>query len=365
MISVVLGEKNYPIVIERGAIVRIGEYVGKNRRVCVVSDSGVPQIHVSRVVTCLRSNDCDTMTYIFPSGEKHKSMDTFLALQKRLLDAQFSRRDAIIAVGGGVVGDLAGFVAATYMRGIDFFNVPTTVLSQVDSSVGGKTAVDFCGYKNMVGAFYQPRAVVIDPDVLLTLPLRQVANGLAEALKMGLTLDAELFNALEGLKLPRHSDGNLLSDIADDAILLRMTDIITKSIIAKRDVVQQDETETGFRQVLNFGHTIGHAVESCADLGALYHGECVAIGMLPMCSETLQPRVARVLKQLGLPTEVPSSVPVHTLLEAIRHDKKADHGAVHVVCCHEIGSFLFDWAAPEELIRKTNITGNPDDKQLS
>ncbi|MBQ8719363.1 MAG: iron-containing alcohol dehydrogenase, partial [Clostridia bacterium] len=157
IIPVDLGEKSYPIIIERGALSRLGTQVGRDRRVCLVSDSGVPEAHVARAKESLEARGCEVTQFTFPQGEESKNFDTYLTLQKTLLDARFTRKDAVVALGGGVVGDLAGFAAATYMRGIDFYNVPTTVLSQVDSSVGGKTAVDFGGYKNMIGAFHQPR----------------------------------------------------------------------------------------------------------------------------------------------------------------------------------------------------------------
>lgn len=340
-IPVNLGEKSYPITIERGAIHRVGETVGKARRVCIVSDSGVPAQYVHTVAAQF---DEQPLMYTFPQGEISKSFDTYLALQKTLLDAHFTRSDALIAVGGGVVGDLTGFVAATYMRGIDFYNVPTTVLSQVDSSVGGKTAVDFAGYKNMIGAFHQPRAVIIDPETLLTLPPRQVANGLAEALKMGLTSDAALFSLFEGEPL--------LSKTGVADTLDRLAEIIARAVSVKRDVVEQDERESGLRRVLNFGHTLGHAVETCAGLGELYHGECVAIGIVPMCGQHIRSRVVAALQKLGLPTAPPEGIASSALIEAVKHDKKAGKSTVFTVVCDEIGTFAFEEISPEALVDK-------------
>ena len=351
IIPVDLGEKSYPIIIQRGAIARIGVQVGTSRRVCVVSDSGVPRSHVDRVVESLQERSCEVLVHVMPEGEKNKTFDTFIALQRCMLDAGLTRRDAVVAVGGGVVGDVAGFAAATYMRGIDFYNVPTTVLSQVDSSVGGKTAVDLDGYKNMIGAFHQPRTVLIDPDVLLTLPVRQVANGLAEALKMGMTSDAALFSLLEELPpLSEATPEELLSEIIDDSMLDCLTKIIARAVTVKRDVVQADEKETGLRRVLNFGHTIGHAIESCVGLGDLYHGECVAMGIPPMCGEELRPRVIAAMQRLGLPTVPPSSLPDGQLVAVMKHDKKAEQGAVNAVRCDEIGTFAFERVMPEELV---------------
>ncbi len=355
IIPVNLGEKSYDIIIDRGALSRVGEIVGVTRRVCIVSDSGVPTEYTQTIAAQFGE---DTLTYTFPQGEASKCFDTFLSLQKTLLDAHFTRSDALIAVGGGVVGDLTGFVAATYMRGIDFYNVPTTVLSQVDSSVGGKTAVDFAGYKNMIGAFHQPRAVIIDPETLLTLPTRQVANGLAEALKMGLSSDAALFSLFEEEPLlPAERTDAMLAAVAKENTLDRLADIITRAVSVKRDVVQTDERESGLRRVLNLGHTLGHAVESCLGLGAaeadaLYHGECVAIGLLPVCGESIRPRVKAALQKLGLPTAVPEHLTREALCAAIKHDKKAGKSTVTVVLCDKIGSFSFEEMTAEMLVER-------------
>ena len=353
IIPVDLGEKSYPIIIERGALSRLGTQVGRDRRVCLVSDSGVPEAHVARAKESLEARGCEVTQFTFPQGEESKNFDTYLSLQKTLLDARFTRKDAVVALGGGVVGDLAGFAAATYMRGIDFYNVPTTVLSQVDSSVGGKTAVDFGGYKNMIGAFHQPRTVLIDPELLLTLPVRQVANGLCEALKMGLTSDATLFSLFEGEPLlPPAQPTATLGEVVNETTLSRLGEVIARAVTVKRDVVQADERESGLRRVLNFGHTLGHAVESCVGLGELYHGECVAIGIPPMCGEGIRARVTAALQKLGLPTALPPSVTPDALTEAIAHDKKAGQGTVTVVLCDEVGSFTFDQETPKNITRR-------------
>ena len=218
------------------------------------------------------------------------------------------------------MGDLGGFVASLYMRGIDFYNVPTTVLSQVDSSIGGKVAIDMDGIKNCVGAFHQPKAVLIDPEVLQTLPPRQIANGLAEAVKMAVNFDEALVRLFE----------------TEDP-LSRIDDIIVASLRIKAKVVKEDEKETGLRRVLNFGHTIGHGIETAAGLDALYHGECVALGMLPMCGEALRPRVAAILQNLGLPTSF--SIDPDTVWQAMTHDKKRSGDSITVVYAQEAGSF--------------------------
>jgi len=254
------------------------------------------------------------------AGEDSKSLETFGLLLQTMLEHGFSRKDCVAAVGGGVVGDLAGFAASAYMRGIDFYNIPTTLLSQIDSSIGGKTAINFGGVKNIVGAFYQPKKVLIDPDLLKSLPERQIANGLAEAVKMALTSDRRLFEILEEKEIP---------DCLDE--------IIIRSLQIKRSVVEQDEKEGGLRKILNFGHTIGHGIESSGNLKELYHGECVALGLLPMCSEKIRPRVLNVLKKCGLGS--PVTFDWDRIGQAAFHDKKADGGKVEVTLVEEIGSF--------------------------
>ena len=191
LIPLDLGKDSYDIILERGAIKKTGELLGidKGRKVLIVTDSGVPKEYFETVADSFE----DSHIFIFPEGEKSKNFDTYRAICQTLCDAHFTRKDVVIAVGGGVVGDMAGFAAATYMRGIDFYNIPTTLLSQVDSSIGGKTAIDLGKIKNIIGAFHQPKKVIIDPDVLSTLPKRQVANGLAESIKMAASFDKDLF----------------------------------------------------------------------------------------------------------------------------------------------------------------------------
>ncbi len=318
IIPVSLGEHSYDIVVENGCLKKAGELLDLDRKVLVVTDSGVPCEYAKTVASQCKEAVIET----FPQGEESKNIRTFERLLEVMLDHHFSRKDCVVAVGGGVVGDLSGFAAACYMRGIDFYNIPTTVLSQVDSSIGGKTAIDFHGYKNLVGAFHQPRKVLVDPETLKTLPERQIANGLAEAAKMALTFDKEAFAVFENEDPKTH-----------------LTRFIEDSLKIKRDVVEEDEKETGLRKVLNFGHTIGHGIESASE--GLYHGECVAIGMLPMCSDDVRVRLVKVLKKLGLPTEC--SVDPEEAFEALLHDKKSEAGGmVTVVRCEEVGSFTME-----------------------
>ena len=311
-----LGEHRYDIIVERGVLARADQHLRLDRRVLIVTDSGVPEHYAKTVADrCAEGVICT-----IAEGESSKSLDGFGRLLQTMLDHGFSRKDCVVAVGGGVVGDLAGFAASAYMRGIDFYNIPTTLLSQIDSSIGGKTAINFGGVKNVVGAFYQPKKVLIDPELLKTLPPRQVANGLAEAIKMALTSDKELFDVFENQDIEN----------SIDAIILR-------SLHIKKSIVEQDEKESGLRKVLNFGHTIGHGIESSREEADLYHGECVALGMIPMCADAIRPRVIRVLQRCGL-YRTPS-YDWDKITEAAFHDKKADGNAVTVITVSEIGRF--------------------------
>lgn len=331
-VIVELGKNSYTITIEQGALSHAGSYMNLNRKVLVVTDSGVPEQYAQTVAACCRTPVIVTL----PQGEGSKNIRNFEALCRTMLQNGFTRTDCVVAVGGGVVGDLAGFAAASFMRGIDFYNIPTTVLSQVDSSIGGKVAIDMDNIKNCVGAFYQPRAVLIDPDVLKTLPPRQIANGLAEAVKMAINFDEAL--------LARFETEDVLSNIDE---------IIAASLRIKAKIVKEDEKETGLRRVLNFGHTIGHGIETAAGLGTLYHGECVALGMLPMCSETLRPRVEAVLQRLGLPTTC--QVDADAVWQAMAHDKKLSGDIITVVYADKAGSFLLR-PIPLEALKETVYT---------
>ena len=315
VISVSLGAQSYPILLEPGALTRAGEHLSLDRRVLVVTDSGVPQEYAQAIASrCRQSRICT-----LPAGEGSKSMDSYHLLLREMLRLHMDRGDCVAAVGGGMVGDLAGFAAATYMRGVDFYNIPTTLLAQVDSSVGGKTAIDLDGVKNAVGAFHQPRAVLIDTDVLRTLSPRQTAEGLAESVKMAMTCDASLLSLIE-----------TASDLT-----AALPKIIARSLRIKAQVVEQDPTEQGLRRVLNFGHTLGHAIESCAG-GELLHGECVALGMLPMLeSKALQKRVRAVYRRLGLPTR--TTYDKEKVLAEMLHDKKAQSGQITIICGRSSG----------------------------
>ena len=315
VIRMALGPASYDITVARGALARVADLFDLDRRVLVVTDDGVPERYARTVADACTAPVLVTL----PQGEGSKSPAAVEVLHRTMLGAGFTRGDAVCAVGGGVVGDVAGFAAATYMRGVDFYAVPTTVLAQVDSSIGGKTAVNLDGVKNVVGAFWQPRGVLVDPGLLETLPFRQTANGLAEAVKAALVGDAELFARFEAA--------------CRDGTPLSLDDIIPAAIRVKQRIVQADERERGLRRMLNFGHTIGHGLESAA---GLLHGEAVAAGMLAMSGSELRGRLRPILEGLGLPTAVRADLTA--VMAAIAHDKKtAPDGRIAAVRVDEPG----------------------------
>ena len=328
-LKVTTSQNTYSVIIERGILNHVAEYIDTKRRVYIVSDDGVPEAYQD----ILLSQFIDASIYIFPFGEASKNLSTYEAILKDMLEKQISRKDLLIALGGGVVGDMAGFAAATYMRGIEYINIPTTTLSQIDSSIGGKTAVDLNGRKNSVGAFWQPSLVLIDPETLKTLPKRQISAGLAEAVKMGMICDRELFELFEKDDYYDHID-----------------EIIFRSLKAKRDVVAEDERETGLRKILNFGHTYGHAYESLHGFTYL-HGECVAMGMMTILDdEVLKERLKAVLMRLELPLSC--EYDRDALLNLMRNDKKAEHEMITVCQVHALGSADLEAWTMKELGRR-------------
>lgn len=327
----------YDIVLQRGVLDSIENFLDLERKVLVVTDDGVPEIYSQKVVKKAK----ESFVITIPQGEKSKSLDTWQTILKTLVENNFTRSDCVVAVGGGVVGDIAGFAAASYMRGIDFYNIPTTLLSQVDSSIGGKTAVDFLGLKNLVGAFYPPKKVIIDPETLKTLTKRQFSNGLAESVKMSLTSDEELFCTFEK------------EDINNDFVIEK---IIERSLKIKKQVVELDEREGNLRKILNFGHTLAHAIESINGLENYLHGECVAIGMIPMCSESVRERLLPVLKKLNLPTNL--NISGNELLSACKHDKKTTGDSITIITVERVGKYKMKTICFDEfvkLIEKVNL----------
>lgn len=323
-----LGENSYDIVIERGALSKAGQLLYLKRKTLIVTDTGVPAKYADTVSRQAEK----AFTFVLEQGEQSKNFDNLQAILALMTDCGFDRGDCVVAVGGGVCGDIAGFAAAVYMRGIDFYNVPTTLLSQVDSSVGGKTAIDFHGMKNLIGAFKQPKKVIIDPDTLKTLPQRQINNGLCEALKMSVTSDRELFELFEQ------------NDVYEE-----LDTVTERSLKIKISVVEQDEKEAGLRRVLNFGHTLGHGIESVTS-PALYHGECVALGMLAMCSDELRERLLKIYEKLGVPTHC--DFDKEAAMKAVEHDKKSASGVIKAVTADTPGKFEIKPMSMKELSQR-------------
>lgn len=318
--------EGYDVIIGSGALQKAGDDLDLNRKVFIVTDDGVPWQYAQTLASLCRE------PYIFtvPRGEGSKCLDRFSQILSAMLKAGFARGDCVAAVGGGVVGDLAGFAASCYMRGVDFYNIPTTLLSQIDSSVGGKTAVNFDGVKNAVGSFYFPKKVLIDTDLLASLDARLLSAGLAEAIKMAASLDESLLTLIENSE-----------DLSAD-----LPEIVARSIQLKKDVVERDPYETGLRRVLNFGHTVGHAIES-AEAGRFYHGECVAMGMMPLCGDEVRDRLKVVLAKYGLPVSYDGDK--RALLPLLVKDKKKIEGAIRAVYVPRAGAYAFIDMTPEEL----------------
>lgn len=316
LLEITMKDKKYDVIIERGCLLNANKYLNLNRKVLIITDDGIPNEYLNILKKDLKC----AYVYTIKQGEESKSFDNYSSILDYLIENEFSRTDAIIALGGGVVGDLSGFIASTYMRGICFYNIPTTLLSQVDSSIGGKTAIDKKGYKNLVGAFYPPEKVLIDPNVLLTLDNRQFNSGLVEALKMGMTSDQELYELIKNSK-----------DINKDIDL-----IIEKALLVKKAVVEQDPNEQHLRKILNFGHTIGHAIESSGKFNML-HGECVGIGMIYMVSEDLKDELKSILNKYHLPTSC--NITKDELYKYISLDKKRSDNYITIIKVSKIGTY--------------------------
>ncbi|HUF28118.1 MAG TPA: 3-dehydroquinate synthase [Gemmatimonadaceae bacterium] len=340
----------YRVTVAAGALDRVAERARAATgayRFAILTDSTVAALYAQRVMAGFAADEARLLA--FPPGEREKSRERWSALTDEMLALGFGRDAAVIALGGGVVGDLAGFVAATYMRGLPFVQVPTTLLAMIDSSIGGKTGVDTPAGKNLVGAFHQPAAVMADPLALGTLPPPQLRAGLAEAIKHGVIADRRyLQRTVEALP-------TLVS--AGGAGTLAMEELIARSIAIKADVASRDERESGVRKILNFGHTIGHAIELLSGY-SLLHGEAVAIGMvlearlaerLGIAESGTAAAVAEAVSQAGLPASRPAAIAPELILEATRSDKKARRGAVEYALPRRIGEMAGEergWCVP-------------------
>ena len=334
--------KPYEVLIGRGMLSGIGTQI---RDACpgaekafLVTDDRVGALYAEQALASLRGAGLSTARLIFPHGEAHKTIETWHTVLDAMCGERLTRSDVLVALGGGVVGDLGGFAAAAYQRGIGYVQVPTTLLAMVDSSVGGKTAVDLAGGKNQVGAFYQPRRVLCDPDLLATLPEEEYRCGCAEIIKYGMIGSADFFHSLEETPVREQAE-----------------EVIARCVEMKRDYVLQDEFDNGVRMMLNFGHTFGHACEACSRFSIL-HGQGVAIGMALMAraaasrgilAEADRDALIALLRKYGLPTE--ASWPAEEMLAACLNDKKATGSAIRIVVPERIGQCRIERIRTEEL----------------
>ena len=318
----------YDVLIERGSLTRAGELISavtSSKKCVIVTDDIVSPLYAEVLSSSLEKSGINSSVFVFLNGEHSKNLDTLGRIFDFLCEQKLTRSDFLIALGGGVVGDITGFAAASYLRGIDFVQIPTTLLAQVDSSVGGKTAVDIPGGKNLVGAFKQPSLVICDSDTLKTLPDETLADGMAECIKYGMIKDAELFG-----KINAHD----LSDI--DQI---MDEMVFTCIDIKRQVVENDEFDRGERMLLNFGHTLGHAIEGWHNYTGYTHGMGVSAGMCMMSERTAPDEITEKLKKCvtkyGLPTG--TEAPMAELLPFCSTDKKCDSDSISYIVCESIG----------------------------
>ncbi|MDU5335547.1 3-dehydroquinate synthase [Enterococcus sp.] len=341
--EIVLPDKSYEIIVKRHGLDSVGEWIAslwQNKKIAIISDENVFPIYSEKIRQQL--SEYEVCYYTVPAGESSKSLEMANNLYDFLADNQFTRSDAIIALGGGVVGDLASFVASTYMRGIAFVQIPTSLLAQVDSSIGGKTAVNSSKAKNMIGTFAQPDGVLIDPETLNSLPELRVREGIAEIIKCGAISDASLWKDLEKL-----------TGIQD--LLEHSEAIIQKALQVKKTVVEEDEFDNGSRLLLNFGHTIGHAIENTAGYGVISHGEAVAIGMVKISQIAEEKGLSPVgmtekIKMMNQKYHLPNKYQpweAEKYFTAITHDKKARGDSLNIILLKEIG---------QAYIQKINMT---------
>jgi len=351
-VKVEIGARTYPIYVGAGCLRELGARLAETRcgvRVAVVTNSTIAGLYLGRALASLSEADFEPASIQIPDGEEHKNLAWLAFVYDKLIDAGVERSGAVVALGGGVVGDLAGFAAATYLRGVPCVQLPTTLLAQVDAAIGGKTGINHRAGKNLIGAFAQPRFVLADVELLRTLPRREFTAGLAEVLKYGVILDPDLFALLED-QLPAVQR-------LDRELLVR---VVRTCCTLKALVVGEDETESGYRAILNFGHTVGHALESLSEYKRYLHGEAVAIGILAaariscrlgFCRDADYQRIRTLIQRCGLPSEIPDDVRGEPLALAMRTDKKARGGAIKFVCIEGIGKTRFERLSCEDIVK--------------
>lgn len=348
-LTVSLAERSYPIYIQAGVLQRperILQHI-RSEKVVIVTNDVVKALYAQALLDVLKDRDCSLIS--LPDGEAHKNLQQFESIVTQLLEFRAARDTTLVALGGGVIGDITGFVAATYQRGIDFIQVPTTLLAQVDSSVGGKTAVNHPLGKNMIGAFYQPKAVLIDPLSLNTLPPREFAAGMAEVIKYGIIYDSDFFNWLE-------QNHRVIKAQQADALAY----MLRRCCAIKAEIVAQDEREAGIRALLNLGHTFGHAIEAEQGYGSWLHGEAVAVGIMLACiaSEALgwfeasqTRRIYNLLRAFELPVVAPAEMNYDIFMRHMRLDKKVSEGKIAFILPRNIGKACVTKALSEQILR--------------
>lgn len=348
-IQVKLPCNKYEILIENGLIQDIGDKIANiytGDKIAIITDTNVDKFYGDVVNNALEEKGYDTLKVVLPAGEKSKSMDSLMVLYDKLLDFNLNRGNLIIALGGGVIGDLTGFCASTLLRGIPFVQIPTSLLAQIDSSIGGKVAVDLPRGKNLVGSFYHPKAVFIDPNVLQTLDRKFLNDGLGEAIKYGLIKDRELFEILSKIN-------------SYDELFENLEYIIYNCCDIKRSVVERDEKDTGERMLLNFGHTIGHAIEKIQNYEGYSHGEAVSIGMyciakrcedMGFCPEGVSESIKEVLIKFNLPYDI-GEIEKDKIVEAIGVDKKNIGKSMNLILIKDIGESFIHKISREDIMK--------------
>ena len=360
IIQVNLAHQPYQIAIAPGALDSLGEKMQdiqnqtcvSSDKVLLVTNSTVFRLYGQRAIASLKQAGFKPKTCILPDGEQYKNLDSVLKIYNAALENRLERSSTLVALGGGVVDDLTGFAAATWLRGVNFVQIPTSLLAMIDAAIGGKTGVNYSQGKNLIGAFYQPRLVVVDPEVLQTLQSREFHSALAEIIKYGVVWDAELFHCLEAT-----SNLRTLLDFQSHILFF----LLSRSCQAKADIVAQDEKETSLRALLNYGHTIGHAVESLTEYRQFSHGEAVAIGMvaageiavfLNLWSRQEAQRQLALIEKAGLPNFIPSNLEVEMIMEILSWDKKVQNGKVRFVLPTKIGSACVSEQVPPKLVNQ-------------
>ena len=354
VISVSLPQQSYEIVISPNGLSQLGSRLRSlqaGQKVLLVSNPAIFRHYGESAIASLSAAGFSVGTCLLPAGERYKTPGTLQKIYDAALTHRVERSSTFVALGGGVIGDMTGFAAATWLRGVSVVQVPTSLLAMVDAAIGGKTGVNHPHGKNLIGAFYQPRLVLIDPEVLKTLPPREFRAGMAEVIKYGVIWDADLFSLLE--QAPRL---DRLTALGED----RLQEILRRSCEAKAHVVSKDEKEAGLRAILNYGHTIGHAVESLTGYRVVNHGEGVAIGMmaaaaiasrLNLWESTATERQTVLIKKTGLPTQLPTDIDIEAILQALQTDKKVEAGRVRFVLPTQIGAAIVTDQVSTEVIR--------------